>query len=592
MNDARFTFVVVIFLYTFVIDILLFYKDYTNKTLSKGSLFNFCLWSFTIALLARIVGYSIYNPQNGLTFFDVFIGKFHMIFSYLFVYLYTIYCAKNLFDIKIGFTPKFSFINLYTFSITIFTFLEIIILPASLRVIDKSIYLQGPMYVVTSVTIFLVFVPIIVLFFMNLKKVDVFKALGPILAPALMVTAYYVRIKHDATCFDLVYALILVITYFGIEKRDEKLQKDIVDTTVQMERALRFKNDFLSSMSHEIKSPLNSILANSRNLSSKSSIKNEINDILYSSDNLKEVIDNILTISKIEMDKLSINNITYDIKKEIDDIPFVEKLRIYSHGINFSFECSHDLPKVIKGSKDIVLNIIDNVLSYNYSFLKKGTLALSIGWEENDKNSNLVIKVISVEPGLGNIYKDADDIKIDIYDSYGNSQFGLGLAIILCEKLNGKYSFSHEDDKSTIEFLIPHDKNTLDINFDTVKFDDKQVLLVDDSELNHKIGSRVLDSLNIKHDSAYSGSECLELVDKNKYDYILLDIMMPNMSGEETFNMLKEKGNTTPVIALTADEAGGAREKYLNEGFSGYILKPFNKVDLVNEIYRIQGGDK
>ena len=592
MNDARFTFVVVIFLYTIVIDILLFYKDYTNKTLSKSNLFNICLWTFTIAILSRLIGYAIYNPQKGLTFFDIFIGKFHMLFVYLFVYLYTIYCCKNLYNIKISLSPKKSFINLYTVSLTVFTILEIIILPASLRVVDKSIYLQGPMYAVTSATIFLVFVPTIILFFINIKKVDPFKAFGPMLAPVLMIVVYYARIKYNVTCFDLVYAFILVITYFGVEKRDEKLQKDIVDTTVQMERALRFKNDFLSSMSHEIKSPLNSILANSRNLTSNSTIKNEINDILYSSDNLKEVIDNILTISKIEMDKLSINNITYDIKKEIDDIPFVEKLRINSHGINFSIECNHDLPKLIKGSKDIVLNIIDNVLSYNYSFLKKGTLALSIDWEENNDKSNLIIKVISVEPGLGNIYKNADDIKIDIYDSYGNSQFGLGLAIILCEKLNGKYSFEHEDDKSMITFSIPHDKNTFDVNFDTVKFNDKKVLLVDDAELNHKIAARVLDSLNIKYDFAYSGNECLEFVDKNKYDYILLDIMMPNMSGEETFNMLKEKGITTPVIALTADEAGGAREKYINEGFSGYILKPFNKVDLVNELYRIQGGDK
>ena len=592
MNDARFTFVVVIFLYTIVIDTMLLFKDITNKTLSKSNLFNIFLWTFTIALLARIIGYAVYDSDKGLTFFDVFIGKFHMLAVYIFVYLYTIYCCKNLYDIKISFTPKNSFINLYTFTLTIFTVLEIIILPASLRIIDKSIYLQGPMYAVTSATIFLVFIPTIILFFINIKKVDPFKALGPMLAPVLMVTAYYVRIKYDATCFDLVYALILVITYFGIEKRDEKLQKDIVDTTVQMERALRFKNDFLSSMSHEIKSPLNSILANSRNLTQNSSIKNEINDILYSSDNLKEVIDNILTMSKIEMNKLSINSITYDIKKEIDDIPFVEKLRINSRGINFSFECSHELPKLIKGSKDIVLNIIDNVLSYNFIFLKKGTLALSIDWEEKNDKNNLIIKVISVEPGLGNIYKNADDIKIDIYDSYGNSQFGLGLAIILCEKLNGKYSFEHEDDKSMIEFLIPHEKNTLDVNFDTVRFDDKKVLIVDDAKLNHAIAARVLDSLNIKYDSAYSGSECLEFVDKNKYDYILLDIMMPNMSGEETFNMLKEKGITTPVVALTADEAGGAREKYLGEGFSGYILKPFNKVDLVNELYRIQGGDK
>ena len=112
-----------------------------------------------------------------------------------------------------------------------------------------------------------------------------------------------------------------------------------------------------------------------------------------------------------------------------------------------------------------------------------------------------------------------------------------------------------------------------------VDYSTKRVLVVDDNPLNIKVANRALANLNINIESVNSGADCIEKINSgNTYDVILMDIMMPGMSGETTLANLKANPNfNTPVIALTADAVSGAREKYLNAGFVDYIAKPFNK---------------
>ena len=124
------------------------------------------------------------------------------------------------------------------------------------------------------------------------------------------------------------------------------------------------------------------------------------------------------------------------------------------------------------------------------------------------------------------------------------------------------------------------------------EFSGKKILIVDDNKLNIKVARRALDGFNFEIDECYDGQECLNKVVKgNEYDLILMDIMMPNMSGETAIAKLKEKTNfNIPIIALTADAVVGAREKYLSEGFVDYIVKPFNKQQIKEKIDIIFGS--
>lgn len=117
----------------------------------------------------------------------------------------------------------------------------------------------------------------------------------------------------------------------------------------------------------------------------------------------------------------------------------------------------------------------------------------------------------------------------------------------------------------------------------------KRILIVDDNLLNIKVAKRALESFNFNIDECDSGQKCLDKINNGeKYDLILMDIMMPNLSGEETFEKLKEiDGFNTPVIALTADALSGARDRYLNEGFTDYIAKPFTKDQIKERLDKI-----
>ena len=104
-------------------------------------------------------------------------------------------------------------------------------------------------------------------------------------------------------------------------------------------------------------------------------------------------------------------------------------------------------------------------------------------------------------------------------------------------------------------------------------------MIVDDNKLNIKVARKALQDFNFKIEECYDGQECLDkVINGNEYDLILMDIMMPNMSGETAMAKLKENPNfNIPTIALTADAVAGAKEKYLGEGFADYIAKPFSK---------------
>ena len=137
-------------------------------------------------------------------------------------------------------------------------------------------------------------------------------------------------------------------------------------------------------------------------------------------------------------------------------------------------------------------------------------------------------------------------------------------------------------------------ENTSEILTTNLDFHNKKILVVDDNKLNLKVARRTLSSLNIEMDEATSGNECLDKINSgNKYDAILMDIMMPGMNGEVTLReLMKIENFNTPVLAVTADAIQGAEEKYLNKGFYGYISKPFTKEEMNEKLAKVLKQDE
>lgn len=142
--------------------------------------------------------------------------------------------------------------------------------------------------------------------------------------------------------------------------------------------------------------------------------------------------------------------------------------------------------------------------------------------------------------------------------------------------------------------IVKANENSQQIEKSNINLSKKKILIVDDSTLNIKVAKKVLSNFNFEIDECYDGQECLDKINNgNTYDLILMDIMTPNMSGETAIKKLKENSEfNIPVIALTADAVAGAREKYLSEGFTDYLAKPFTKDQIKEKIDNIFSEDR
>ena len=389
------------------------------------------------------------------------------------------------------------------------------------------------------------------------------------------------------------------LMYFTIENPDLKMIAELDTARKFADNANRAKTDFLSSMSHEIRTPLNAIVGFSDYIMTSDSldeVKDNAKDIINASNTLLEIVNGILDISKIEAGKLEITNSKYDSKKTFESLAKLITPKMREKGLDFTYYIAPDLPETLFGDNANIKKIITNLLSNAYKYTDKG----SVRYEVNCINSNNISKlIITVEDTGRGIKQDSVDklfTKFQRLDEDKNTTIegtGLGLAITkqLVELMGGKilvHTVYGEGSKFTVILnqsieKTPIIEEKVEVKT-TLDLKDKKILLVDDNALNIKVATKILERFNANNiTSLDSGFACLELIESGKkFDIILLDDMMPKMSGVETFHKLKEiEGFNQPVVILTANAITGMKEKYLKEGFEDYLAKPIEKDELI-----------
>ena len=452
--------------------------------------------------------------------------------------------------------------------------------------------------------VYLIMTLLIVLF--NLKKVDKRYFFVLVMLLSLIGVLVVVNINPYLIWVSIVVCFVNYIMYFTIDNPDVKMIAQLNEAKIAAEKANTAKTEFLSSMSHEIRTPLNAIVGFSNMLledkTLPDSAKDEVNDIVMASDNLLEIVNGILDISKIEAGKLEIVNTEYDFNKVTTELIALTKGRLGDKPIELITKIDDTIPRVLYGDASRLKQICVNILTNAVKYTKEGSITFSINSVVKNDVCRLIISVEDTGIGIKqeNINKLFNKFeRLDLEDNVTIEGTGLGLAItkklvdlmhgaIVVQSVYGKGSkFTVSIDQRivknpTIKVDAPVVKN------DDIKVNNKLVLVVDDNKINLKVAERLLGTYGITTECVESGFICIDnLKNGKKYDLILMDDMMPKLSGVETLHKIKEQipDFNIPTVALTANALTGMREKYLADGFDDYLAKPISKDELNRVIH-------
>ena len=597
--------------FIFVLMFIIFYFSKERLNTLDTKMYSCILVTNIIGIMIDVFGYFIFKIYGSESFISILISKFYLVYYFLWAYFFLLYIFVISFREKTEYLLQKKFTKPSIILTSIIISFIVLIMPIQITYKDNVAYSSGLSVNIVYGLCFIMVGIMLYCLLRNLKKIST-KEYIPLLTFMVLSTFCMIIQKTypEITLMLMCHSIVTSLMYFTIENPDVKMVKELEVAKNEAEKANHAKSEFLSSMSHELRTPLNAIVCFSELLESKEGLDSEskdfAKDIVSASHNLLDLVNGVLDISKIEAGKMELINKEYNSQELFNSLSTMVIPRIGDKPIDFKTVIASNIPPVLKGDtgklKQIILNLLTNAVKYT----DKGFIKYRIECINDFKNNQTKLIITVTDTGRGIKKEDIDRLfkKFERLEEDRNTSIegtGLGLAITegLAELMGGKITVISDYGKgSTFKFVVIQEIVNVEVkeeksnitSSDYNTFEGKNALIVDDSKLNLKVAENVLKNFLVTTESVTSGLECLSCVNSKKYDIIFMDIMMPNMNGVEVLRKLRENGVNTPVIALTADAIEGQEEKYMSEGFDGYISKPINKEKLNYVLNKYLGG--
>lgn len=461
-------------------------------------------------------------------------------------------------------------------------------------------------YFVLSFCAFVVFM-IAIYTLRNAKDAPLRKKVSIWLMIIELVVIFGLQLAFPYIAFSAMGAAVqMFFLYFNIENPDLKIISELETVKEETERSNKAKSDFLSNMSHEIRSPMNAIVGLSESLLNdpnydEESARTDIKHISSAGNSLLDIINNILDISKIESGKETLDLKEYSIGNIAMELASIIEARIGDRPIKLIMDVDTNIPSKLYGDSTKLFQILLNILTNSVKYTEVGKIKLTITGDVLGDKINLHFKV--ADTGYGIKKEDYDKLfeKFSRLDTATKNEIeGTGLGLVITKKyvdlMGGKIWFESEWEVGTTFFVditqkivnmeklgVITEPQKTDKELNYLDCTGKKALIVDDNKLNIKVAKRLLEPYKFDIDTSSSGKDCIYKVKEGtNYDIIFLDHMMPEMDGIEVLHVLKKLDGykIPPIVALTANAITGMKEMYLKEGFDEYLSKPINVSEL------------